>query len=268
MATMKIAATAASNVSEATLKLAPGRLLTFLEAVTEPAIRAQFATLGWSDERLDEAWSLLGELKAASVVPVEAAIDPIPEAMRSCEAWQATTLVRMRALLQMSHPEQAAFLFGDIEPGKGTAAVLNAATFLERRRALDKDPRRKDTRTADHEALAMIDETLMAKASIKELEANVATVQSAGDASERLTRPKRDGQRLEALRKIHAWVTAWSEMARTVVTRRDQLIKLGIAKRRAPKSKAPVVTPPAVVAPPVDDERDRDGEFGPTSRVA
>jgi hypothetical protein len=36
-----------------------------------------------------------------------------------------------------------------------------------------------------------------------------------------------------SLRKVHAWLTAWSEMARSVITRRDQRIRLGIAKRRA-----------------------------------
>ena len=37
-------------------------------------------------------------------------------------------------------------------------------------------------------------------------------------------------------------------MARTVVTRRDHMIKLGIAKRRSHKAKGAVVTP---AAPPV-----------------
>lgn len=57
-----------------------------------------------------------------------------------------------------------------------------------------------------------------------------------------------DAKRTEVLRKIHAWITAWSEMARTVITRRDQMIKLGIAKRPSHKAKGAVVTPPA---PPV-----------------
>ena len=94
-------------------------------------------------------------------------------------------------------------------------------------------------------------------------------------------------KRAEVLRKIHAWITAWSEMARTVITRRDQMIKLGIAKRRAHKARgggvapaAPPVTPPppAVVgehapavppAPPsgVVAVSDGDDETGPASHL-
>ena len=58
-------------------------------------------------------------------------------------------------------------------------------------------------------------------------------------------------RRIEALRKMHAWVTAWTEMARTVITRRDQLIRLGIARRRPHKGKNVIVTPPAPVVAPV-----------------
>jgi len=40
-------------------------------------------------------------------------------------------------------------------------------------------------------------------------------------------------------------------MARTVVTRRDQRIRLGIAKRRPRRVNVVVVAPPLVPAPPV-----------------
>jgi hypothetical protein len=42
-------------------------------------------------------------------------------------------------------------------------------------------------------------------------------------------------RRREGLRQIHAWLASWSEIARSVVTRRDHLIHLGLAKRRASK---------------------------------
>jgi len=75
MATIKIASTAANDVSEATLKNAPPRMLTFLQGIADPAIGAQLAPLGWSEERLEQAWALLNELKAVSVVaPVVTAV--------------------------------------------------------------------------------------------------------------------------------------------------------------------------------------------------
>jgi len=53
-----------------------------------------------------------------------------------------------------------------------------------------------------------------------------------------------------ALLAVYDWVQDWSDCARTVITRRDQLIRLGIGKRRPRKSDAqPTPQPP--VAPPV-----------------
>ena len=149
MRTLHIAPTSAGEVTEETLKLGPPRLLTFLQGVADPAIRAQFAPLGWSVERLDEAWSLLSELKAASKIPATPAPDPVAEAIAACETWQATGLVRARAMLQLTFPEQAAFMFHDVVPGPGTTAVLNVTTFLARREMLEDGTDRKGTRKAD-----------------------------------------------------------------------------------------------------------------------
>lgn len=295
MVTIKIAATAASDVNETTLKLAPARLLTFLQGVADPAIRAQFAPLGWSEQRVEEAWSLLHDLRAASVITASPEPDPVVEAMASCEAWQATGLIRARAMLQLTHPEQATFLFHDFVAGKGTEAVLNVATFLERRHALDKSTERKSTRTADHGALAVIEQTGTTKETLKDLQAMVDTVQSVAPA-EAAPATDADAERLATLRKIYAWLTAWSEMARTVVTRRDQLIRLGLAKRRgggkakrgggkgsvavvsdppvvpvapvAPASPASPVAPPLALAPSSGTEMVAADDTAPQSRAA
>jgi hypothetical protein len=248
MATIKIAASAASDVHENTLKQAPARLLAFLQGAADPAIRARFAPLGWSDQRQEEAWSLLSELKAASVIAPVAVPDPVAQAIAACEAWQATGLVRARAMLQLSHPEQAAFMFHDFVAGKGMEAVLNVETYLERRQALAGGEGRKASRKVDQEALLVIDATGADKEMLKQLHGMVTTVQTvaAPPAAHVL---EADTKRIEVLRMIYAWITAWSDMARTVITRRDQLIRLGIAKRRTHKAKGVVgVTPPA---PPV-----------------
>jgi hypothetical protein len=273
MATIKIAATAASDIHENTLKLAPARLLAFLQGVAEPAIGAQLAPCGWSDERSEEAWSLLNELRSTGVPTTLA--DPVLEATAACEAFQATGLVRARAMLQLTHPEQAMFLFHDFVPGRGPEAVLNVAMFLTRRRELERGVDRKASRAADHEALAIIEQSGTSKERLKELEGMVAVVQS---AAPREPAPRAaETQRLDTLRKIHAWITAWSEMARTAVTRRDQLIRLGLAKRRvgrgkravAPKVAVPV-SPVSPVAPPVLATKvaEAEEEQGPSSRAA
>ena len=277
MVAIKIAKTAARDISELTLKAAPARLLTFLQGMADPAVRAKFGGLNWSEDVANDAWALLEELKAASVIMPPALENPTTEAITACEHWQSTGLVRARAMLQMTHPEQALFLFHDFEPAKGMTAVLNVATFLQRREALAHDGDRKASRKSDAEALAIIEHTGTTKDTIKQLASKVATAHSVPEAMniESITNEV-DAARLEALRKIQAWITAWSEMARTVVTRRDQLIKLGIAKRRARKAAAvvtppvvvpPVVTPP-VVAPVVTPPAGPSEDNGPESRAA
>ena len=188
--------------------------------------------------------------------------------MAACEAWQATGLVRARAMLQLTHPEHAAFLFHDFVAGKGTEAVLNVATFLERRHALDKSADRKATRAADHEALAVIEQTGTTRQTLDELKAFVDTVQSVAPAETASAAPDADAERLATLRKIYAWITAWSEMARTAVTRRDQLIRLGLAKRRAAKAKRVPVAPAAPAAPAVPVMKLGADEQPPESRAA
>lgn len=180
-------------------------------------------------------------------------------------------------MLELSHADQAMFLFHDYAPAKGMGAVLNAATFLQRRHALDKAEDRKESRRSDQEALAVLEQIGTTKESLKRLQVMVDTAQTVAEPSVVLLETEeRQSARLQVLRQIHAWVTAWSEVARTVVTRRDQMIRLGIAKRRAPKAKAvmpppPVVVPPPVVmpvAPPASTPVMADEDAGPQSRAA
>jgi uncharacterized membrane protein YgcG len=44
--------------------------------------------------------------------------------------------------------------------------------------------------------------------------------------------PLSDAQRVTILLELYAWITDWSASAKLVITRRDYLIRLGIAKRR------------------------------------
>jgi len=42
-----------------------------------------------------------------------------------------------------------------------------------------------------------------------------------------------------SLLQLHAWLADWSECARAVIQRRDQLLRLGIGKRQKPKAPTP-----------------------------
>jgi len=253
MTTSTSAAVAVNDVTENTLGGVPARTLKFLEGAGAPGIRSALAGVGWNATHIDEAWALLTALKATHVVAPPPQGDSVLEAINACETWQATSFVRARARLTLTFPDQATFLFADITPGKGMEAVLNVATFLARRHTLASGTGRKATRKVDHEALAFLEKTGITKEEIARLgglvgKAHDVVVPDDTQAEE----AKRLGdERLVILRKLYAWLTAWSEIARTVVTRRDQLIRLGLAKRRASSSKASTTpVPPPVVASP------------------
>lgn len=272
MVAIKIAKSASSDVTDITLKHAPARLLQFLQAMSDPVIRTKFNAINWSDERGNEGWALLEELRVASVAKPVATENPVTEAITQCEEWQSTGLVRARAMLQMTHPEQAQFLFHDFVSGPGMEAVLNVATFLNRRGLLTRSAERKATHRADVESLSVLEQVGITKDELKKLEKIVSTAQSAPAAlSDDTEQSEIESERREVLRKIHVWITGWSDMARTVITRRDQAIKLGIAKRRARKAKAvvvpPVVTPPAPTPTPAPAPAPSD-DSGPNSQAA
>lgn len=229
MVPIEIAKSAASNISELTLEQAPARLLKFLQGVAvDVAIARLFRDeLGWSPQRAAEGWALFELLKAASVVPPPTVENRVERAIIACESWQSSGLARVRTVLEATHPEQARFFFHDFAAGKGMTAVLNATTFLKRRAVLVK-------RRTDADALAMIVAAGTSKRELDALEENVNAARF-GEVPINIDSPQTDFRalRLAALRTIHAWVTMWSDLARTVITRRDQLIRLGIAKRRA-----------------------------------
>ena len=101
--------------------------------------------------------------------------------------------------------------------------------FLERREMLVTGAPRVATRAIDKQALAVLDRLGFDDVEIMRLHALVREGRATITFSGKTTAA---ADYLVAVRKMYAWVTAWSEVARTVVTRRDHLIRLGLAKRR------------------------------------
>jgi hypothetical protein len=50
--------------------------------------------------------------------------------------------------------------------------------------------------------------------------------------------PARSGKETEALVALWAWYSEWFETARVVIKRRDQFIRLGLAKRKKAATKS------------------------------
>jgi hypothetical protein len=261
-----------SNLSRQVFGETSRRAVTFLTAIAAyPTIRAALVGAGYSQEEHAKGWGLLLKVSAFPIT-VPSAQNAAVDAMSELEVWQGPGFLRARAALRHLHPEQEAFVFGDLDVRKGRECVPTVATFLARCGALQDSPARKETRKADHAALETLSKRGIDEEARRHLQhlvdlASTETTFAVEKTSEDVT--KRD----EDIVALYRWLEDWRDTARAVVTQRSQLIRLGIARRRAAKvvkavaPEAPMVTP---VAPPVAPDRpiDIDEEGVPSSRAS
>jgi hypothetical protein len=241
-----------SNVSRSTQELALIRALQFLRAVgTDANIMEALKQTGFDEAAQKQGWALVLTAYAAANGPAAAGISdaPINEAISKVESWQSAMFTRAHAALRRFHPDQDTFVFTNLVTGSGIAAVPSVSTFLDRLDALESSADRKATRKADHASLETLAQRGVTKEQRKEMRTLVKWVETttASPLSTPIQSPRE-----AALLAVYDWVQDWSDCARTVVTRRDQLIRLGIGKRRSRKQDAqPDPTPAPIVAIPV-----------------
>jgi hypothetical protein len=222
------------TVGDVTLEQTPMRLMMLLRGVgTIKEVRDVLRPLGYTSEEHARGWTLLHRCSGFSS---EAAADEasVGRAIAAIDAWDEPTFTIAEAALRHRHPAQCAFVFRDLKASRGVAAVLGVNTFLARLDALESSPERAATREADHAALATLaargvtpaERTRMA-ALVREAE--VLHDDGSPDASELSA-----AEQQTSLREARAFYEEWSTIARTVVSRRDLLIRLGLAQRKAP----------------------------------
>lgn len=232
------------TVGRETLEEAPARALKLLRAVgTSIPIRAALAARGYGEDDHQEGWSLLHA--ASGFVPTGGAgeIDVgVRDAIRELDAWDEDGFRVVRATLERRFPEQAKAVLEGLAAATGPGAVLGVKTLLERLDALEKG-KSKD----DHAALALLGKRGIDKDARKRLRALVEKAESPaeGDAGAAAARAAIDGKRAAALAALRAWYEEWSEIARATVKRRDHLILLGLARRKAPTKKENAAPTPA-----------------------
>ncbi|HEU4533985.1 MAG TPA: hypothetical protein VFS00_07705 [Polyangiaceae bacterium] len=232
------------SISQDVLEEVPFRSFRFLHAVAQRSeVRAVLEAHGYSPEVHEQGWRLLDKvsrLRGKAPVSNDAIVR---NAVSELDSWDERGFRIGRAALEHLHPEQAAFVFEDLEPAAGPEAVLSVATFLGRLDALEGAPEREGTREADHAALATLERRGITRAERARLRGLVTVARTAvpttgaGDAERR-------EQRRADLIALRAWFEDWSEMARALIRRRDLLVVLGLAKRKRPAKKGGAEPPP------------------------
>lgn len=230
--------------SDTVLEETPGRALKFFGAVSRSAeIRAHLHQRKYTDDIHETAWDLVRRA-AGWRKPVTLSVQQ-PEAARAIaeiDAWDEPNFRIARAAL-MGMPAQRAFLFDGLEAQQGVAAVTSVGTFLDRVNEMENGEERKSTRKADRAAVARLAERGIDAAERKRMSDLLGVATSSPEPivpvspTDKAKAAQRAAEQRQA--KIELWLLfhEWSEIARAVITRRDHLILLGLAKRKQKKAK-------------------------------
>jgi hypothetical protein len=200
-------------------------VVTFLDAVTRNApIRAALRAGGYGPSDHEEGMLLLLSACPYRGHGLDPSQDnPARDATNQLRTWARTHFSRLSAAIDRLHPE-ASWIFEGLDTTEPSNAVLGVATLLER------------LQTLRHEAVdATLGKRGLHAQQRQELTELVATAKRATPPRETLpnnaaepTSAAVDQARLE----LYRWYCDWSTTARTLVKRKDLLIRMGLARRR------------------------------------
>jgi hypothetical protein len=222
------------TVGDITLEQTPMRLMALLRGIgTIKPVREVLRPLGYTADEHARGWKLLH--RCSGFVEGESADDNnVADTIAQIDAWDEPTFAIAEAALRHRHPAQHAYVFRDLKPSRGVGAVVGAHTFLSRLDALEAAPERVATRAADHAALATLAARGVTPEERKRVWAMVRAAEELADDAGPDARELSAAEQQGRLREARAFYEEWSTIARTLVTRRDLLIRLGLAQRKAP----------------------------------
>ena len=232
--------------SDTVLDETPGRALKLLGASsTNRAIRAALAKRGYTQAVHEHGWQLT--LKASGYRRMTPVVFDSPEAtsaIAEIDSWDEPTFRIARAALAGEFPDQCQLVFQDLQAQTGVAAVVSVTTFLDRLDVLENDKDRKATRKVDTAALAKLalrGITPAERARMRKLLAvALGPSAEAPEGGSSVVDPAVEAAELRAAKvELYTWYVEWREVAKADIKRRDHLIQLGVAQRKAKKKSAP-----------------------------
>lgn len=229
-----------------TLEETPERALTFLAGVgTNAGIRRILATRGYTAEEHKRGWKLLHAATGYEDAPVLSPPDDkaASQALAEIDSWDEPNFRIARAALGHTFPAQAEFLFHELAAATGAAALLSVRTFLERLDMLEgkltgREHTDKQLKKQDQGAVTRLAERGITAAERDRLRKLLAVAEG-GNRSEsdssKAAAEANAASREQALLELRGFYDEWSEVAKVVITRRDYLIRLGLAQRKMNK---------------------------------
>jgi hypothetical protein len=252
---------ATNEWSEQVLEETPSRVTRFISGIGGNAvIRTLMERGGMTDADIEEGTRLLTACLA--MPPVEAtrhdsvSAQQQRQAVATLDAWDEPNLARYKAALDRRFPTVSERMFHELGAATGAAAVQGVATFLLRVDGCEHVACGGNAAVARDVAMAAeLFQGVSAEACRGAIEllgqrgldrnerrrlAELVGVALGNTETIELQPPAeqaRLNRRRAAQRALRAWFEEWATTARAVLSRRDHLIRLGLAKRKAPTSK-------------------------------
>lgn len=248
------------EVSLLTLERVPARTTKFLIGVAgSQSARSLLAKRGWGDKPAQEGRDLLMAVLAPAPSPESIARvkagnlsdERVSSAVRELDGLDEGHFGVAKTALLHNFIQQHDFVFHELGPSTGPAAVTGWRTFLTRVQALRSGDDRKDTRKQDHAALALLAERGLDETELTRIEKLVRIAEGIG-AEITLVDNEDEKVRIAALKKLWSWYSQWAAVARVEIKGKALRIRLGLAKRASGRGGAE------------EDEGDEDEGGAPT----
>jgi len=243
------------DITPETLAKTPKRALGFLSGVSRNLeVRRALAAYGYTDAVHQEGWELLGATGGSRPIALAGAPSPtnVTDAITELGGWSVRNFKVTDASLRHAHTAQHAYVFsGELKAQQGGGAVVAVGTFLLRLDGLERDPERAATRDDDRAALERLGARGLTEEERARVQRLVDTVQQGTTVPAETPRAAVAADTARAA--LYRWFDEWSEIAHVAITRRDLLIRLGLASPRKPVKAG--AAQPAQPAQPATPER-------------
>ena len=199
------------------------RLLIFLRATSNRVIFAALATRGFTQAERNRMFELVVTASGGDLVmnaTDRVGLKKIKEAIMLLDFWENTWYPLLKASLKYQYPEIAEKIFFEIKQTDGMELLITVPKLIERIEALENGDETDQQAFAKLETRGFNQEI---RTQGKEL---IEQCKEEPDELDPGTAPEIK----EAEKEMWAWYSEWAAIARTVITRKDHLIWMGLKK--------------------------------------
>lgn len=206
------------------------RVMQFLMTVREPRIFTQLNTRGFSDAVIEEGWRLFNLAAGAKLAYGRSGSGGLPsnttaQYLADLDRWENTWFPLVDATLKRHYPQIHAQVFHNLSQTSGNEVVVSVSTLLDRLAEVAQKPEGQQANALLSERGLTDDERAVARTLLDQLRRRETTVLPELD-------PVTVEEQQQAALEVWAWYMEWSQIARTVITRGDTLVHMGLRRLR------------------------------------